>query len=127
MPDDDDHLEEEDEQQADDHDVLLLRLHPGRSPQEAALLALGFDREDAEELLVKAKEGQCVVCLTGGAEGEEVSTLECAYCQRRVCLDCLDRCELCLQLYCPTCTTTKYHTSSSFIPFLKFAHMSMQS
>jgi hypothetical protein len=75
-------------------------------PMLAALLALGLDREDAQERCWKVKPGQCVVCLAGGGDDETV--LECSYCQRDVCLSCLQRCELCQQLFCSTCAVTKY-------------------
>ena len=73
-----------------------------------ALMALGLDRDDAQERSWKVKAGQCAACLAGGGEDDE-SVLECSYCQRDICLACLQRCELCQQLFCPTCTTTKYH------------------
>lgn len=78
------------------------------APTLTALMALGIDRDDAQERSWKVKAGQCAACLAGGGE-DDASVLECSYCQRDICLACLQRCELCQQLFCPTCTTTKYH------------------
>lgn len=83
-------------------------------PRVQALLALGFDREDAEEFNWRA--GQCSACQIGG--GDEASVLECSYCQRDVCKDCLGRCEQCLALFCPTCTTIKYITPAALYSWL---------
>ncbi|ELR11510.1 uncharacterized protein ACA1_256490 [Acanthamoeba castellanii str. Neff] len=77
------------------------------APTLTALMALGIDRDDAQERSWKVKAGQCAACLAGGGE-DDASVLECSYCQRDICLACLQRCELCQQLFCPTCTTTNH-------------------
>jgi hypothetical protein len=81
-------------------------------------MALGIDRDDAQERSWKVKAGQCAACLAGGGE-DDASVLECSYCQRDICLACLQRCELCQQLFCPTCTTTKYHRLPSVYVFVR--------
>lgn len=76
-------------------------------PFIVALLDLGFDKDETEELKWKTKNVQCSLCLAGGGE-EAVAALECTYCQRDVCLDCIERCEKCLQSFCRTCTTINH-------------------